>query len=135
MSRGGKNTKIHALVDGLGNPVKLLFTCGNISDCSVAVEVLSTVDISGSVVLADKAYGTNDIRAHIEGQGSSYCIPPKSNTIDPWDCDYWHYKERHVVECFFQKIKQFRRVATRYDKLLACFKATVYLACIMLLVK
>ena len=135
MSRGGKNTKIHALVDGLGNTVKLLFTEGNISDCKVAIDVLSTVDISRSAILADKAYGTNDIRAHIENQGASYCIPPKSNTVDPWDCDYWHYKERHVVECFFQKIKQFRRVATRYDKLLTCFMATVYLACIMILVK
>lgn len=105
------------------------------SDCTIAVDVLSMVDISNSVILADKAYGTNDVRTHIDASGSSYCIPPKSNTIDPWECDYWHYKERHVVECFFQKIKQFRRVATRYDKLLSCFKGFVYLACIMILVK
>ena len=135
MSRGGKNTKIHALVDGLGNPVKLLFTGGNVPDCTVAVDALAAVDISGSVILADKAYGTSDVRAYIERQGSSYCIPPKSNTVAPWDCDYWHYKERHAVECFFQKIKQFRRVATRYDKLLSCFKGFVFLSCIMLLVK
>jgi transposase len=135
VSRDGKNTKIHALVDGLGYPVKLIFTGGNVSDCAVAVDLLSKVNISGSVVLADKAYGTLDIRTHIESQNSAYCIPPKSNALDPWDCDYWRYKERHVVECFFQKIKQFRRVATRYEKLINCFKGFVYLACIMILVK
>jgi transposase len=122
------------LVDGLGNPVNLLFTGGNVSDCTVAVELLSPFNISESVILADKAYGTAEIRGHIESKQSSYCIPPKSNAVDPWECDFWHYKERHVVECFFQKIKQFRRIATRYDKLLDCFKGFVFLACIMLLV-
>lgn len=122
-------------MDGLGNPVKLLFTGGNISDCSVAVDLLAEVDISGSVVMGDKAYGTSAIRDHISGTGATYDIPPKSNAVEPWDCDYSHYKERHVVECFFQKIKQFRRVATRYDKLIKCFKAFVSLACVMVLVK
>lgn len=135
MSRGGRNTKIHALVDGIGNPVKFIFTGGSISDCTVAVDLLTDIDISSSVILADKAYGTEAIRGHIEGQDSAYCIPPKSNTLNPWECDYWHYKERHVVECFFQKLKQFRRVATRYEKLISCFKGMVYLASIMVLVK
>lgn len=56
--------------------MKLLFTGGNVSDCSVAVELLSKINISDSVVLADKAYGTLDIRTHIENQNSLYCIPP-----------------------------------------------------------
>lgn len=135
MSRGGKNTKIHALVDGLGNPVKLSFTGGAVSDCSEATALLSKVTIKGSDILADKAYGTVEIRTYIMENGATYTIPPKSNTVEPWECDYSHYKERHVVECFFQKIKQFRRVATRYDKLIACFKGFVYLACVMILVK
>ncbi len=50
-----------------------------------------------------------------------YTIPPKSNTKEPWDCDWWLYKERHLVECFFNKIKHFRRVATRFDKLVSSF--------------
>ncbi len=66
-----------------------------------------------------------------ENAGASYCIPPKSNEKNPWDCDWWLYKERHLVECFFQKLKQFRRVATRYDKLAKRFLAFVQLACIM----
>ena len=59
-------------------------------------------------------------------------IPPKSNATNPWDCDFYHYKERHLVECFFNKLKHFRRVATRYDKLATMFQAFTYLACIMI---
>ena len=62
-------------------------------------------------------------------------IPPKSNTKDPLACDYSLYKERHLVECFFQKLKWFRRIATRYDTLDSSFLSFVYLASIMILLK
>jgi len=68
-------------------------------------------------------------------EGANYAIPPKSNSQDPWDCDWCLYKERHLMECFFQKLKWFRRVATRYDKLDSSFLAFVYLAAIAILVK
>jgi transposase len=135
LSRGGKNTKIHAVVDALGNPVKLYLTPGNTNDSAVATEVLSCVTLTGSVVLGDKAYGTSTIRSFIESSGASYCIPPKSNAIDPWECDYYHYKERHVVECFFNRIKQFRRIATRYDKLSRNFLSFALMASIIILLK
>jgi len=85
--------------------------------------------------MGDKAYGTQEIRDFITSQGASYAIPPKSNTKDPWECDFWQYKERHLVECFFSKLKNFRRVATRYDKLIDRFKSFAYLACVMILLK
>ena len=135
MTRGGLNTKIHAIVDALGNPVYLELTAGNISDTTQATETLSHVDISSSVILADKAYGSAKIRAYIEEHHATYNIPPKSNTIEPWPCDWWHYKERHLVECFFQKIKLFRRVSTRYDKLASRFFSFILLASILILVK
>jgi transposase len=135
LSRGGRNTKIHAVVDALGNPIKLFLTPGNINDCAVAVDVLSGVELSGSVVMGDKAYGTKEIRKHIESCGATYDIPPKSNAADPWECDYYHYKERHVVECFFNKLKQFRRIATRYDKLSRSFMTFALLASVMILLK
>ena len=122
-------------MDGLGNPLKLFLTPGNVNDCAVAVEILGSVTLSGSIVLGDKAYGTTDIRAFVESQGASYCIPPKSNTSEPWECDYHHYKERHVVECFFNKLKQFRHIASRYDKLSRCFLSFALLASIMILLK
>lgn len=134
-TRGGLNTKIHAIVDGLGNPLYFQLSAGNVNDSEAAVDVLSNIDISQSNVLADKAYGTNEILDYIQRQDSEYTIPPKANTVNPWRCDWVLYKERHLIECFFQKLKWFRRIATRYDKLDVSFLAFVYLAAIMLLLK
>jgi len=122
-------------VDALGNPVELTLTPGNINDCTAAVDVLSNVELEGSIVMGDKAYGTIEIRNYIEAHGSSYCIPPKSNNPDPWECDFYQYKERHLVECFFNKLKQFRRVATRYEKLSRNFLSFALLASAMILLK
>jgi len=100
VSHGGKTTKIHAVVDALGNPVHFLLTGGNIFDASVAVDLLSKVKISGSNILGDKAYGTNSIRTYITEQRASYTIPPKSNVIEPWFCDFHTYKERQMGAIF-----------------------------------
>jgi len=112
-----------------------LFTPGNTSDSIVAVDALSEIDISGSIFMGDKAYGSKDIRDFITANEATYAIPPKENAVNPWECDWWQYKERHLVECFFNKIKHFRRVATRYDKLISRFKTFAYLACVMVLLK
>ena len=85
--------------------------------------------------MGDKAYGTKDIRSYIESQGGTYCIPPKENAKEPWECDYYQYKERHLVEVFFNKLKQFRRVATRYEKLSRNFFSFVLLASVTILLK
>jgi len=85
--------------------------------------------------MGDKAYGTIKIREFIEANGGNYCIPPKANTAEPWDCDFYQYKERHLVECFFNKLKQFRRIATRYDKLSRNFLSFAFLASVMILLK
>lgn len=132
-TRGGLNTKLHTMVDGLGNPVAFFLSPGNDHDSTHAIQLLEQVDIRGSHVLADRAYGAAAIRNYISEHGASYVIPPKSNTSDPWPVDWHLYKERHLVECFFQKIKWFRRIATRYDKLDASFLAFVYLAAILIL--
>ena len=132
-TRGGLNTKLHAIVDGLGNPVEFMLSAGNDHDSAHAVELLEKVEISGSNILADRAYGAKTIRTYISEQGAYYVIPPQSNVSEPWPVDWWLYKERHLVECFFQKLKWFRRIATRYDKLDASFLAFVYLASIFIL--
>ena len=106
-----------------------------IFDASAAIDLLSGVKISGSNILGDKAYGTNSIRTYITEQRASYTIPPKSNVVEPWFCDFHTYKERHLIECFFNKLKVFRRVATRYDKLAVSFLAFVHLASIWILLK
>ena len=85
----------------------------------------SAVQVSGGLVCQD------DCR--FRKQGASYVIPPQSNVSEPWPVDWWLYKERHLVECFFQKLKWFRRIATRYVKLVTSFLAFVYLAAIAIL--
>nr|WP_325229787.1 IS5 family transposase [uncultured Oscillibacter sp.] len=126
-------TRLHAIVDGLGNPVEFMLPAGNDHDPVHVVELLKKAGISGSNVLADRAYGAKTIRAYISEQGASYVIPPQNNVSDPWPVDCRLYKERHLVECFFQKLKWFRRIATRYDKLDASLLAFVYIAAIAIL--
>ena len=115
--------------------MRLLFTGGNAHDSTLAIDLLSLVDIKGSIVMGDKAYGSEKVREYITSREATYVIPPKDNNPNPWECDWWQYKERHLVECFFNKLKHFRRVATRYDKLISRFISFVLLACIMILVK
>ena len=117
MSKGGRNTKIHTLVEGFGNPLAFLLSPGNDHDSKHAILLLSQIKIDGSNILGDKAYGAKAIREYIDSQNATYTIPPKSDVNDPWPVDWHIYKERHLVECFFQKLKWLRRIFTRYDKL------------------
>lgn len=78
---------------------------GQEADSTRAIELLSQLPIENSNILGDKTYGIQKIRTYITVSGAVYTIPPKVNTKEPWECDYWLYKERHLVECFFQKIK------------------------------
>ena len=78
ISRGGRTTKIHALVDGLGNPLAFLFSSGNDHDFKHAVPLLSRISIEGSNILGDKAYGARAIREY--SQSAAYTIPPRSST-------------------------------------------------------
>ena len=135
VSKGGRNTKIHTLVDGLGNPLAFLLSPGNDHDSKHAIPLLGQIKIDGSNILGDKAYGAKAIRDYIDSQGAAYTIPPKSDINDPWPVDWHTYTERHLVECFFQKLKWFRRIFTRYDKLDDSFLAFVYLAAIVILLK
>ena len=112
----------------MGNPLVLQLTGGEVHDSIMMKPTLDELTIEGSTVLADKAYGSKDNRAYITEKGADYCIPPKENTVEPWECDYNHYKERHLVECFFMKIKDNRRIAMRFEKLARRYMAFVFLA-------
>ncbi|WP_084676069.1 IS5 family transposase [Carnobacterium funditum] len=110
-SSGGHTTKIHVIVDGLGNPLYFQLSGGNLHDSVLAIEVLQHVEIQGSNVIGDRAYGSLDIRTYVTNHDATYTIPPKKNTKEPWTVDWWLYKERHLVECFFNKLKHFRHIA------------------------
>ena len=120
-------------MDALGNPIEVMLTAGNVHDVAVAEKLLSRIRLKGSTVLADKAYSKWALREFIANRDADFCIPPRENEPDPWFVDWWLYKERHLVETFFLKLKEFRRVATRYDKLASRFLAFVLLACIRIL--
>jgi transposase len=91
--------------------------------------------MSGSVVNADKGYDSQFLVDWLESLGVIPNIPSRKTNKTQRECDWWLYKERHLIEIFWQKIKQFRRVVTRYDKLAKSFLGFVYLAAITVLLK
>jgi putative transposase len=132
-SRGGLSTKIHAATDALGNPVRLLFGPGQRNDITQAQNLIEGFE--PGAVIADKGYDADHLREAVLTSDAEPVIPPKSNRRTPIPYDKVLYKERNLVERFFNKLKQFRRVATRYDKLLANYRGFVILAAITILLK
>jgi transposase len=128
-SRGGLTTKIHALVDKKGRPIKLKLTAGQASDVASAAELIA--DLPEDVMLiADKGYDANALRQAVAERGAWANIPPKANRKDPICFSKYLYKARNLIERFFNKIKHFRRIATRYDKLAENFLAALKLAAV-----
>ena len=114
-SRGGFSTKIHIAVDALGNPLKFVLTPGQNHDMTQA-EAL-TADFRPGTVPADKGYDSDPYRQFLKDRGIVPVIPPRSDRKNPQDYDRHLYKERHLVECFINKIKHFRHIFSRFDKL------------------
>jgi len=108
---------------------------GQESDIRNAPPLLCTLSINGSVVNADRGYDSQPFVDWLISMGAIPNIPSRETNKVQRECDWWLYKERHLVECFWQKIKNFRRVATRYDKLAKSFLAFVYIASILVLLK
>ena len=128
VSRGGKNTKVHVLINDRMQLLNVILTGGNIHDSEPAIELFDNVDIAGKKVLADKAYSCQAIRDYLEKRGADVCIPDKSTFKTKHDFDSELYKQRNKVERFFQRTKNYRHIATRFDKLAVCFKNFVLLA-------
>lgn len=127
-SKGGANTKIHALVDGKGRAIRLMLGPGNRHDSICAPELVAGQ--SSRTILADKAYGSVAFRTLLESLGLKACIPPKANQKNPATYNRGHYRKRHHVENFFQRIKESRAIATRFEKLASRFLSLVKLAAI-----
>src|SRR4051812_5962568 len=126
-SRGGLSTKIHALTDALGNPTRFLLTPGQAHDL-VGSDVLLT-DLSAGAVIADKAYDADDrVVQPLKQAGTEAVIPPRSKRRTARNYDRELYKARHLIENFFCKLKHFRAIATRYDKLARNFQAAIQFA-------
>ena len=126
-SRGGLTTKIHALVDAAGLPIVLKLTEGQAHDGRSAEDMLDTV-LAGNVLLADRAYDSNALRKRLAERGAWGNIRAMPNRLEPPAFSHYLYKQRNAVERFFNKLKHFRAVATRYDKRDDNFLASVKLA-------
>lgn len=125
------STKIHAQCDALGNPTGFHLTQGQAHDLEGADVFLE--DLDAQALLADKAFDADErVLEKLEKRGVEAVIPPKSNRKAPREYDKELYKARHLIENFFAKLKQYRAIATRYDKLDNSFLGGIYLASIVI---
>ena len=124
--------KIHALVNEHFQLVSVELSGGNVHDSEMAIKVLSKITLEGKKILADKGYCSEEIRNFISQEKAEVCIPAKSNAVVIHTFVKELYKSRNIIERFFQRIKNYRHVATRYDKLSNCFLNFIILAAVMI---
>ena len=127
-SRGGLTTKVHSLVDASGMPIALKLTEGQAHDGPAAADMLDTIG-SGDTLLADAAYDSDALRAELAARGAVVNVKPTRNRRIMPKFSKRLYRQRNLVERFFNKLKHFRAIATRYDKTAENFLASIQLAC------
>lgn len=132
-SCGGFSSKIHAKVDALGMPLGFVITAGQRQECSIAEELVGN-DIS-EYLIADRGYDHDQFRENLRTRGIIPVIPGKKNRKVKVEYDSYIYKERNIVERFFNRIKHFRRIATRYDKTVSMFLGALMLVSVLLWIK
>ncbi|WP_367159895.1 IS5 family transposase [Kozakia baliensis] len=126
-TKGGLNSKRHAVCDGQGRPVRLHLTAGQISDVKGADVLLADLPDETEEVIGDRGYDSNKISQSLAERNITACIPPKKNrkSKPPYD---WHlYKKRHLIENMVAKLKDWRRVATRYDRCAHTFMSAIHI--------
>ena len=114
--------------------MKFIITAGNVNDSTKAIELLRNIIRKGMKVLADRGYDAAKILAYIQYWQATACIPPRKNKTYPQKYNKTLYKNRNQIERFFQRLKNFRRVATRYDKLPSSFLSFVHIAAISIII-
>lgn len=114
-SRGGFSTKIHIAVDALGNPLRLLLTAGQCHDSPQAPRLVK--DFEPRVLIADKGYDSDYLLESVTAKGIVAVITPKKSRLVQREYDQNLYRERHLIECFINKLKHYRRVFSRFEKL------------------
>jgi len=123
-SRGGFSCKIHITVDGLGNPLRFTLTGGHRHDITQAYHLLEGFDFER--LIADRGYSAEHFITYLLEQGIEAVIPPHQRAKVLREYDEWLYRERHLIECFINKIKHFRRIFSRFEKLDSSFLGFLY---------
>lgn len=122
-------------MDAYGNPVYLMISEGQRNDINFAIPLLKHVNLKGSNILADRGYDSDKLIDYIYEQGGEPTIPSRKGAKFERHCDWWLYKERHLIEKLFLKLKAFRRIATRYDKLAFTYLGFLCIASILIWLK
>ncbi|MGA7714151.1 MAG: IS5 family transposase [Rhizomicrobium sp.] len=125
-SRGGRNTKIHAIADAKGRLLSILLTGGQTHDCPPAQRLIRRTK-RAKKLLGDKAHDSEELWLWLNERGTKAVVPNRSNRKQPFSFDKKSYKQRHRIESAFCRLKDFRRIATRYDRLARNFLASVCL--------
>ncbi len=125
-SRGGRNTKIHAIADAKGRLLSILLSGGEAHNCPPAQRLIRRTR-AATKLLGDKAYDSAELRQWLKERGTKPVVPNRSNRKQPFSFDKKSYKQRHRIENAFCRLKDFRRLATRYHRLARNFLASVCL--------
>jgi transposase len=125
-SRGGFSTKIHLAADALGNALRFILTGGERNDITQAEALVN--DLVADYVIADKGYDSGAFVLRLKERDSEAVIPSRANHKVQREIDTHLYKERHLIENQIGKLKQFRRVFSRFDKLAKNYLSFIYLA-------
>ncbi|WKW52490.1 IS5 family transposase [Rhodomicrobium lacus] len=132
-SRGGLSTKIHMAVRGLGCPVRFTLTAGQKGDAPQAAPLIE--GLPADIVMADTAYDSDRLRDAIAEKGAVAVIPNNPSRARKYPLDKHLYAQRHLIECCFSKLKQFRRIATRYEKTARNYRSMIALAATILWIR
>ncbi len=136
ISRGGATTKIHIAADAHGNPIDFEITGGEVHDSQVAGKIIDKIGSEVKNIVADKGYDSDEIRLQVWVKGATPIIPRRSNSTKAnLGLDSHIYKQRHLVENLFAKLKHYRSIATRFEKLARSFKSMMFLACSIIWLK
>lgn len=134
-SKASLSTKIHLACNALGYPLGFILTGANVSDFDQCLPLLRSHLRPNARVIMDKGYDSDAIRAYVNQQGGVAVIAVNASRAQKPPFDEHLYRERHRIENLFARIKSFRRLATRYEKLRATFAAMLTLACILVWLK
>ncbi len=130
-TKGGMNTKLHAVTDANGRPISLFMTAGQVSDYTGAAALLDSLP-RAQWLLGDRGYDANWFRDALQAKGITPCIPGRKSRIEPIRYDRRRYKRRNRIEIMFGRLKDWRRVATRYDRCPTVFLSAIALAATVL---
>lgn len=134
-SKASLSTKIHMACDALGYPLGFILTGANVSDFDQCKPLLRAHLKPGALAMMDKGYDSDAIRAYVNQLGATAVIALHPNRAQKPAFDQHLYRERHRIENLFAKLKHFRRIATRYEKLPSSFAAMLSIACIIIWIK